>query len=144
MTRLTALGPLPFLSGSTSKLMRWPSFSDFMPARSTAVMCTNTSRPPSSGLMNPYPRSPLKNFTTPPCAIGKLPFPIAPPPGPHGTAAGPDIPRERRRHPDVISAGPPREAERQSQHVRVDNNRNPLERGATAAPFHFSPVSQVI
>src|SRR5580700_5210216 len=52
-TRLTAFGPLPFLSGSTSKLMRWPSTSDFSPARSTAVMCTNTSRPPSSGLMKP-------------------------------------------------------------------------------------------
>src|SRR5262249_6817575 len=52
-TRFTAFGPLPFLSGSTSKLMRWPSLSDFKPARSTAVMCTNTSRPPSSGLMKP-------------------------------------------------------------------------------------------
>ena len=45
-TRLTALGPLPFLSGSTSKLMCWPSISDLKPARSTAVTCTNTSRPP--------------------------------------------------------------------------------------------------
>src|SRR6185369_12760072 len=38
MTRLTAFGPLPFLSGSTSKVMRWPSLSNFRPARSTAVM----------------------------------------------------------------------------------------------------------
>ena len=37
-TRLTALGPLPFLSGSTSNVMRWPSARSFSPARSTAVM----------------------------------------------------------------------------------------------------------
>ena len=53
MTKLTAFGPLPFLSGSTSKVMRCPSARSFSPARSTAVMCTKTSRPPSSGLMNP-------------------------------------------------------------------------------------------
>src|SRR5439155_21265653 len=53
ITRFTAFGPLPFLSGSTSKLMCCPSLSAFRPARSTAVMCTNTSRPPSSGLMKP-------------------------------------------------------------------------------------------
>src|SRR5438477_3209448 len=61
------------------------------------------------------------------------PFPNCPAAGPHGATARPDIPWERRRHPDVISAGPPREAERQSQHARVDNNRNPLERGVTGA-----------
>ena len=38
ITRLTALGPLPFLSGSTSKVMRCPSVRSFNPARSTAVM----------------------------------------------------------------------------------------------------------
>src|SRR5262249_53716877 len=75
-TRFTAFGPLPFLSGSTSKLMRCPSLSDLRPARSTAVMCTNTSRPPSSGLMKPYPRSLLKNLTVPVIAIGKLLSPI--------------------------------------------------------------------
>src|SRR3954447_6338701 len=53
ITRFTALGPLPFLSGSTSNEMRCPSASDLSPARSTAVTCTNTSRPPSSGLMKP-------------------------------------------------------------------------------------------
>src|SRR5512133_3348451 len=53
MTRLTAFGPLPFLSGSTSKERRCPSVNDLSPARSTAVTCTNTSRPPSSGLMKP-------------------------------------------------------------------------------------------
>src|SRR6516165_1647793 len=46
MTRLTAFGPLPFLSGSTSQVMRWPSISDLRPARSTAVMCTNPSPQP--------------------------------------------------------------------------------------------------
>ena len=38
MTRFTAFGPLPFLSGSTSKVIRCPSFNPFKPARSTAVM----------------------------------------------------------------------------------------------------------
>src|SRR5262249_22555508 len=52
-TRFTAFGPLPFLSGSTSKEMRCPSVSDLSPARSTAVTWTKTSRPPSSGLMKP-------------------------------------------------------------------------------------------
>ena len=37
-TRLIALGPLPFLSGSTSNVMRCPSVNPFHPARSTAVM----------------------------------------------------------------------------------------------------------
>src|SRR3954447_13896331 len=72
--------------------MRWPSLSAFSPARSTAVMCTNTSRPPSSGLMKPYPRSPLKNLTIPAIAIGSTPYPegyFAA--GPHGATARPDI-----------------------------------------------------
>ena len=38
ITRLTALGPLPFLSGSTSNTKRCPSVRSFNPARSTAVM----------------------------------------------------------------------------------------------------------
>ena len=38
ITRLTALGPLPFLSGSTSNVMRCPSVRSFNPARSTAVI----------------------------------------------------------------------------------------------------------
>src|SRR3954469_7972534 len=36
-----------------------------MPAASSALMCRNTSGPPSSGPMKPYPRSALKNFTEP-------------------------------------------------------------------------------
>src|SRR6185312_13951151 len=36
-----------------------------MPARSTALMCTNTSREPSLGVMKPKPFWVLKNFTVP-------------------------------------------------------------------------------
>jgi hypothetical protein len=36
-----------------------------MPARSTALMCTKTSREPSLGVMNPTPYWVLKNFTVP-------------------------------------------------------------------------------
>src|SRR5229473_2974582 len=42
-TRLTAFGPLPFLSGSISNVIRCPSLRSFSPACSTAVICTNTS-----------------------------------------------------------------------------------------------------
>src|SRR4029077_3828101 len=105
-TRLTAFGPLPFLSGSTSKLMRWPSTSDFSPARSTAVMCTNTSRPPSSGLMKPYTRSPLTNLTVPVIAIDNsavLCVGVAP----HGTTARPDIHMGKEHQPQTASVTPP-------------------------------------
>src|SRR5262249_9772521 len=37
-TKFTAFGPLPFLSGSTSKLIRCPSFRPLSPACSTAVI----------------------------------------------------------------------------------------------------------
>src|ERR1700712_2043198 len=43
----------------------WPSFSERMPAPSTAVAWTNTSLPPSSGAMKPKPLEVLKNFTVP-------------------------------------------------------------------------------
>src|SRR5262245_7413441 len=36
-----------------------------MPARSSAVACTNTSFEPSAGEMKPNPFAPLKNFTVP-------------------------------------------------------------------------------
>src|SRR5262249_38809559 len=89
MTRLTAFGPLPFLSGSTSKEMRCPSVSDLSPARSTGVACTKPSRPLSPGLMKPEPRSALKNLAFPAMAIGKLPFPVvAPPPTPMARRLG--------------------------------------------------------
>src|SRR5262249_15831019 len=89
MTRLTAFGPLPFLSGSTSKEMRCPSVSDLSPARSTAGTWPNTSRPPPSGLMDAEPRWALKNLTVPAMAIGKLPFPVvAPPPTPMARRLG--------------------------------------------------------
>src|SRR5262249_26270053 len=107
-TRFTALGPLPFLSGSTSKLMRCPSLSDLRPARSTAVMCTNTSRPPSSGLMKPYPRSLLKNLTVPVIAIGKLLSPtlLRRRPPRRGGSAGHSQTGERHR-PQRASVTPP-------------------------------------
>src|ERR1043166_8076655 len=53
--------------------------------------------------------------------------------GPHGAAARPDIHctgERRRRLAAVISAGPPREAERQSQQLKVDQNPVAVERGA--------------
>src|SRR6266851_6727369 len=43
-----------------------------MPARSTALMCTNTSLEPSAGWMNPKPFWALKNFTVP-VAICRFP-----------------------------------------------------------------------
>src|SRR6185312_13254932 len=49
----------------TSYETRWPSLSVLIPARSTALMCTNTSREPSDGVMKPKPFCMLKNFTVP-------------------------------------------------------------------------------
>src|SRR3979411_957772 len=43
----------------------WPSLSEPMPARSTALMCTNTSLPPSSGAMKPKPLVALNHLTVP-------------------------------------------------------------------------------
>src|ERR1700741_1302221 len=43
-----------------------------MPARSTALMCTNTSREPSLGVMNPKPFCVLKNLTVP---VAMMAFP---------------------------------------------------------------------
>src|ERR1700733_6742492 len=54
-------------------------------------MCTNTSRPPSSGLMKPYPRSPLKNLTVPVIAIEQLLPRGCFAAGPHGATAWLDI-----------------------------------------------------
>src|SRR5262245_66322501 len=49
-------------------------FSDRGPTldRSTAVICTNTSFPPSSGVMKPNPFDWLKNFTVPFCRMRGL------------------------------------------------------------------------
>ena len=54
-----------FRSATTSKETFCPSLRLPIPARSTALMCTKTSLPPSSGWMNPKPFWPLKNFTVP-------------------------------------------------------------------------------
>ena len=43
----------------------WPSLSEPRPARSTALMWTNTSLPPSSGRMKPKPIVALNRFTVP-------------------------------------------------------------------------------
>src|ERR1700709_431297 len=43
----------------------WPSLSELRPARSTALMCTNTSLPPSSGAMKPNPLVALNHLTVP-------------------------------------------------------------------------------
>src|SRR5215813_1215789 len=43
-----------------------------MPARSTALMCTNTSLLPSLGSMNPKPFCVLKNFTVPVAIMASL------------------------------------------------------------------------
>src|SRR5262245_13087593 len=43
-----------------------------MPARSTALMCTNTSLLPSLGWMNPKPFCVLKNFTVPVAIMASL------------------------------------------------------------------------
>src|SRR5262249_16044394 len=126
MTRLTTFGPLPFLSGSTSKERRCPSLNDLSPARSTAVTCTNTSRPPSSGLMKPEPRSALKNLPVPAMAIGKL---LSPwllrrrPERRDGSAGHSQTGKAAALRPPLLRR-PPQEAERQSQ---LDKNR-PIER----------------
>src|SRR5690242_5647699 len=61
--RFTALAPRA--SGWMSNETFWPSFSERMPAASTAVACTNTSLPPPSGAIKPNPFAVLKNFTVP-------------------------------------------------------------------------------
>src|SRR5271157_2667947 len=47
-----------------------PSSSIPTPERSTAEMCTNTSFPPSSGVMKPKPLAWLKNLTVPVWRMG--------------------------------------------------------------------------
>ena len=44
-----------FAIGDELKRTFWPSFKLDNPARSTGLMCTNTSLLPSSGWMKPYP-----------------------------------------------------------------------------------------
>ncbi|CDX15823.1 hypothetical protein MPLB_1540072 [Mesorhizobium sp. ORS 3324] len=70
--RLTAFGPLPMRSGSTSKVTFWPSTRVRRPEASIAEMWTNTSLAPPSGVMKPKPLVALKNFTVPVWAMGKL------------------------------------------------------------------------
>src|SRR5882762_10118195 len=53
------------LSTLDSKESFWPSLSELRPARSTALMWTNTSLPPSSGAMKPKPLVALNHLTVP-------------------------------------------------------------------------------
>src|SRR5690606_13272259 len=50
----------------------WPSRRPVRPERSTALTCTNTSAPPSSGAMKPNPLAMLNHLTVP-VAIGATP-----------------------------------------------------------------------
>src|SRR6202000_2843497 len=63
--RFSALVLPRILSVLSSKLTFWPSARPERPARSTALMCTNTSLPPSLGWMKPKPFWPLNHFTVP-------------------------------------------------------------------------------
>jgi hypothetical protein len=54
-----------FRSATTSKAIFCPSLRARIPARSTALMCTKISLPPSSGWIKPKPLWSLKNFTVP-------------------------------------------------------------------------------
>src|SRR5712692_9106223 len=68
---------LPVLGlGVTSKETFCPSLRLCIPARSTALMCTKTSLPPSSGWMKPKPFWLLNHFTVP-CVIS-LVFQVMP------------------------------------------------------------------
>src|ERR1700744_844028 len=51
------------LSTFDSKESFWPSLSEPMPARSTALIWTKTSLPPSSGCMKPKPLVALNHLT---------------------------------------------------------------------------------
>jgi hypothetical protein len=55
-------------SATTSNETFCPSLRLCIPARSTALICTKTSWPPSSGWMKPKPFWPLNHFTVP-CAM---------------------------------------------------------------------------
>src|SRR5882757_6500633 len=54
-----------FRSATRSKAIFCPSLRARMPARSTALMCTKTSLPPSSGWIKPKPLWLLKDFVVP-------------------------------------------------------------------------------
>src|ERR1700748_236189 len=63
--RFSALTLLRILSVLTSNETFWPSARPPRPARSTALMCTNTSLPPSLGWIKPKPFWPLNHLTVP-------------------------------------------------------------------------------
>src|ERR1700733_6146898 len=63
--RFSALVLPRMLSSFDSYESFWPSLSEPMPARSTALICTNTSLPPSSGWIKPKPLVALNHLTVP-------------------------------------------------------------------------------
>ena len=72
ITRLTALGPLPFLSGSTSNVMRCPSVKSI---QSGPLHCGDVNEHIAAaviGLDSAIASSPLKKFTVPVMDIGEL------------------------------------------------------------------------
>jgi hypothetical protein len=71
--KFSALSLPLFGFGTTSKVTLAPSANDVKPAFSTAEIYTNTSLPPPSGRMNPYPFVALNHFTVP---LSWSPFPL--------------------------------------------------------------------
>src|SRR6516164_3776445 len=63
--RFSALTLPRILSAWTSNETFWPSARPERPARSTALMCTKTSFPPSLGWIKPKPFWPLNHLTVP-------------------------------------------------------------------------------
>src|ERR1700688_35509 len=63
--RFSALVLPRWLSTFASNESFWPSLRELMPARSTALICTNTSVPPPSGAMKPKPLVALNHLTVP-------------------------------------------------------------------------------
>ena len=94
--------PDPFCPCPTTTRTDWPSVKGGLPARSSAVACTNTSLPPSCGEMKPKPLFGSYHFTVP---VISTPGPVSIcGRGGRGRAeAGP--PRHRRRRHTRRAAG---------------------------------------
>src|SRR5215813_444376 len=85
-----------------------------MPARSTALMCTNTSFPPSSGWMNPNPFWLLNHFTVL-CVISLLFRYCACGAAPGGRLRSVRVLEEGRQSDALVAARPSRSAEARSR-----------------------------
>src|SRR5262249_50323579 len=111
------------LSAEDLPVLRWATFSwaifcpslrVCMPARSTALMCTNTSFPPSSGWMNPNPFWLLNHFTVP-CVISLLFRYCACGAAPGGRLRSFRVLEEGRQSDALVAARPSRSAEARSR-----------------------------